>query len=370
MYGSWVEVNLAGLRENLAAIRAALPRTTQTVLVVKADAYGHGLEPVTRCAARAGVRWFGVAHPEEAEAVRACAPRARVVLLGPPLPDATGRLIERRITPVVVSLEHARALGAAAVRRRRALSVHLKIDTGMGRLGIDWATAADEAREILRVRGLKVEGVCTHFARVESGADDPAAVQAQRFFPVAEALDAAAGRRLFRHVSSSRSFLLHPDWDLDGVRPGIIAYGYGAADEHGRVRTRPILEWKARVVQVRRVPAQFPVGYYSTYVTPAPTVLAVVAMGYADGYLRALSNRGHLLIGGRRCRVVGRVSMNWLTVDVGLYGRVEVGDEAVALGRQGHQELWADELATLCRTIPYEVLTSINARIPRRAAAS
>ena len=366
MYESWVDVDLGVLKANLTALRTALPKGSEPMLVVKANAYGHGTGPVCKRAAESGVRWLAVVHASEAEAARRAAPRSRILMLGPPPSEMTGWLAKRKVTPVIVSLDHARALSAEAVRQNIRLPAHLKIDTGMGRLGMAWKTAGAEAAETLRLPGLKVEGICTHFARVEAGQEDPAHTQMARFFRVAEAVDAGAGRRLFRHVSSSRAFLMHPEWDLDGVRLGIVAYGYGASDPAGRVVTRPLMQWKTRVVQARAVAAQEPVGYYGTYTTPAPTRLAVVALGYADGYLRALSNRGHMIIGGRRCRVVGRVSMNWVTVDVGLYAKVQAGDEVVVIGRQGHNEIWADEMATLCRTIPYEVLTSINHGIERR----
>ena len=366
MKSSWIEIDRAVLRDNLQCIRGALPAATEAVLVVKANAYGHGLAETARCAAGAGVRWFAVAYLDEALAVREAAPDAQIVVLGVADAADVPVMLERRIIPIAVSAEHGRALGAEARRGGARLPVHLKIDTGMGRMGILWPQAAAEGGALLEEPGLDVQGLCTHFARVEPGEQDPARVQAERFFTVAGALEARAGRRLFRHVSSSRAMLCHPEWDLDGVRPGIIAYGYGASDESGRVRTRPVLQWKTRVMQARRVPAQFAVGYYGTYVTPAPTTLAVIGLGYADGYLRTLSNKSHVLIGGRRCRVVGRVSMNWITVDVGPYGRVAQSDEVVLIGRQGNQEIWADELATLCRTIPYEILTGINATIERR----
>jgi alanine racemase len=367
---SWVEIDPGGLRANLDALRAALPKTTEPVLVVKANAYGHGAASVARLASAVGVRWFAVAYPHEAAVVRKAAPRARIVLLGPADPSEVAALARLRVIPVVVDPDHGHALAAEARRRKLRLAVHLKIDTGMGRLGFPWDGAADAILPLFREEGLRVDGICTHFARVESGPDDPARVQAERFFRIAEAAERAAGRRLFRHASSSRATLLHPEWDLDGVRPGILAYGYGASDSAGRIQARPVLQWKTRVVQVRRVPAGTAVGYYGTYSTPAATTLAVVAAGYADGYLRTLSNRSHVLIGGRRCRVVGRVSMNWITVDAGLYATVKPGDEAVLIGRQGNQEIWADELATLCRTIPYEILTGINASIERRYVAA
>lgn len=363
---SWVEIHADTLRANLRAIRQALSPGTGLMFVVKSNAYGHDATLVARCAAAEGTAWFTVAQVGEAEPVRAAAPAANVLVLGAPFAGDVPALVEHRLIATVVGLDHARALGAEAERRGARLPVHLKIDTGMGRLGMHWEAAAAESAEILKIAGLDVRGICTHFARVEPGEEDPARAQMARFVPVADAADRAAGRRLFRHVSNSRAVLHHPEWDGDGIRPGMLLYGYGASSEEGRVRTRPVLHWKTRVVQARRVPAGFSVGYYGTYRTPAATTLAVLGLGYAEGYLRTLSNRGHVLIRGRRCRVVGRVSMNWITADAGPYGEVAEGDEVALIGRQGNQEIWADELAVLCRTIPYEILTGIRDGIPRR----
>lgn len=365
MYRPWVEVDLGLLRENFDAIRQVLPVPVEPVLVLKANAYGHGLCEVARCASAAGAKAFATAYVHEALSVRAVAPEARIVILGAVEPGDVPALFAHGLTPVVVSGDHGRALAAAARAAGVTLDVHLKIDTGMGRMGFDWADAATEAGALVDEPGLRISGLCTHFARVDCGEDDPAREQVARFRSVAQAIEARAGRRLFKHVSSSRALLCRPEWDFDGVRPGIILYGYGASGAEGRLQTRPILQWKTRVLQVRRVPAGFPVGYFSTHVTSAPTTLAVLACGYADGYLRELSNKGHVLIGGRRCPVVGRVSMNWITADAGPGAELQAGDEAVLIGRQGGEEIWADELATQCRTIPYEILTNIDPTIER-----
>ena len=193
-------------------------------------------------------------------------------------------------------------------------------------------------------------------------AAEAAATQYERFAVIADAHSTG----LFKHLSSSRAFLYHPEWDFDAVRIGIALFGYGTNEEGMRVRTRPILQWKSRVIQVKEVPAGTGVGYYGTYVTPGPTTLATIALGYADGYLRTLSNRADVLIGGKRRKVVGRVSMNWITVDVGQDGAVHPGDEVVLIGEQGGESIWADDLAKLCRTIPYEILTGINPAIERK----
>ena len=223
------------------------------------------------------------------------------------------------------------------------------------------------AAEALREPGLDIEGACMHFAIVEPVRHPEAAAgQAAKFDAALEVLEAAAGRRLFRHMSSSRAALLMPECDQDAVRVGISLYGYGSARPDGRFATEPILQWKSRVMQVKSVPAGFPVGYYGAYVTDRPTDIAVVSCGYTDGYLRLLGNTGDVLVRGKRRRVAGRVSMNWLTVDLGPDSGVQAGDEVVLLGEQGGEAVWADELARHCETIAYEILTDISRQIERR----
>ncbi len=363
---SWVEVDLGTLKRNIAELRRVLRRDTAILFVVKDRAYGHGLAPVARAAAESGVEWFGVVFAEEARKVREAAPKSDILVLGVTMPDEVPLLLENRATAVVVDLEHGRALADAAARAGGVLPVHLKLDTGMGRLGVLWEQAPEVFRTLDNLPSLRIAGVCTHLASVELRKPSSGGLQLQRFFEVAGALDQLAGRRLFKHVSSSRAILYHEEWDLDAVRPGILLYGYGTGESHMRFRTRPWLQWKAVVVQVKDVPAQYPIGYYGTYVTPAPTRIAVVGAGYADGYHRALSNKGFVLIRGRRCPVIGRVSMNWITVDLGPNGPGERGDEAVLIGEQEGCSIWADELAKLARTIPYELLTSISPQAERR----
>lgn len=362
MSRSWVEVNLGQLRKNIRSIRSAVASGTEIIFVVKANAYGHGLLPVARVAAEEGVNWFTVAYLDSAVALRDLLPDAKLLVMGYVAPQDIDLLFEKRIIPIITDLEHGLALAAAARERRRVLDVHLKIDTGMGRIGVQWDVVARAVERLSSAGGLNLTGVCSHFAKVEPDAPVDASLQAERFKVALEYLPST----VFRHLSSSRAALYFPEWDFDGVRQGIDLYGYGAADPAGRFLTDPILEWKARVVQVKNVPPGFSVGYYGTHTTEYPTQIVTVAVGYADGYNRVLSNRGDVLIGGRRCAVVGRVSMNWITVDAGPDGNVKVGDDVVLIGRQGHEEIRADELSRICRTIPYEILTSIDSSIERR----
>ena len=365
--GSWVEVDLNKLCANAEAIRASLGNADM-IAVIKSDAYGHGLEPVAASLGRHGVKRFAVAYAAEASAVRAAAPQAELILvLGAAGPADVPRMLRDRVTPVVVSTEHGCALSDAALAAGGRLGVHVKLDTGMGRLGFVCPAEIGQAAGIARLPGLEVQGICTHFAMVEPEKKPTAAKgQADKFRQALPAIERAAGRRLFRHMSSSRAALLLPECDQDSVRVGISLYGYGAADPDKRFATVPVLSWKSRVMQVKTVPAGFAVGYYSSYRTAAPTDLATISCGYTDGYQRHLGNKGHVLIGGRRRPVVGRVSMNWISADLGPDSGVKAGDEVVLIGEQGGEKIWADELAKHCGTIAYEILTGISRQIERR----
>ena len=361
-----VDVDLDILEENIFSVRAALRRETEIIFVVKANAYGHGLAPVTRKAVTSGIRWFAVAYLHEALTVREHAPDADILVMGAVAPEDISVIVDNRITPIIVSEDHGLGLAEQARFMNATLPVHLKVDTGMGRLGVPWEDAVSIFKTLDSGGGLDIRGVCTHFAAVEPGEPDRAEIQIRRFLDVTGCLEASSGRALLKHISSSRAMLYHSEWDLDAVRPGIALYGYGTDDPEMRVGTRPFLQWKTKVVQVKHVPAGFSVGYYGTHVTRQPTDVAVISVGYADGYHRALSNRGHVLIRGRRRPVIGRVSMNWITVDSGVERDVREGDEVVLMGEQGNESIWADELARICRTIPYEILVNIDPMLERK----
>jgi alanine racemase len=350
----------AVLRENLRLARGASAAGTQIILVVKANAYGHGMTAVAQRARAEGVSWFLVSRVDEAIELRQALPDGNILLLGAVWPSDLKDLMACRVTPVLVSEEQAGALAGEARRQGMTLRCHAKIDTGMGRFGFAWQDAAESLARLQAAGGLAIEGVATHFASAGHPGDSFAALQAERFHQVLAACEQRGLRGLFRHVSNSAAFAAHAPWDMDGVRLGIAMYGYGEQPAGLRLAARPFLQWKTRVVQVKRVAAGFPVSYLSTHVTAAPTWLATVDVGYSDGYSRLLSNKGCVLVGGRRVPVVGRVTMNFIMVDVGPGGGVQAGDEVVLIGRQGGESLWADELAQWCQTIPYEILTSIR----------
>lgn len=362
MYHSWVEINLGTLKKNVQTLRSSVPEDVSIIFVVKADAYGHGLEPVVKAAANAGIDWFAVAYLDEALRVRSVLPDANILILGVLEPADLKAVHENRITPIIANLDHGLAIAEQAKALNIPFSAHLKIDTGMGRLGVQWDDAEAAASQLQENGFLKLTGACSHFSAVEPKTPDGAREQVRRFDHALQFLP----KNIFRHLSSSRAALYFPEWDYNGIRQGIVLYGYGANDPQGRFHTQPILQWKTRVVQIKSVPAGYRVGYVGTHVTEYPTQIAIIAAGYADGYNRTLSNRGDVLVRGRRCAVVGRVSMNWIAIDLGPDLDAEVGDEVVLIGEQGDDAIWASELSRICRTIPYEILTSIHPSIERR----
>ncbi len=362
MYQSWVEIDLGQIRKNVNALRQAIPTEISILFVVKANAYGHGIVPISRAAAEAGIDWFAVAHLEEALRLRAVLPNVHLLVLGVLDPSDVGCAIQNRILPVIANRNHGEELAAEAKRLGITLKAHLKIDTGMGRIGVQWDEVESVGIAIKNASNIELTGVCSHFAAVDPDMPDAACEQTRKFNHALKFLP----KNLFRHISSSRATLYFPEWDFDGIRPGIVLYGYGASDPGGRFYTRPILQWKTQIVQIKSVLANYSIGYLGTYKTDGPTRIATLAVGYADGYNRALSNCGDVLVHGRRCAVLGRVSMNWITIDLGPTLHAKIGDEVVLIGKQGNDTIWASELSALSRTIPYEILTSINASIERR----
>ncbi len=367
MHSNAVTLDLSILDENIHTLQEALSSSTRLMFVVKSDAYGHGSATVAARAAAQGVDFFAVAYYEEALEVRVAAPDADILVLGPIAPHEVAGCLEHRIIPVAVDLENARMMAEEARRAAGELEVHLKVDTGMGRLGFleDEKRNAAELEEMFKLPGIHISGIMSHLATVDIRRPWLQEKQHERFVQAVAMAERICGRRLFRHFCSSRGIQFYPEWDFDAVRPGILLYGYGSSEPGMRLRTKPFLQLHSRVMQVKSVPEGYPIGYYSAYRCSRDTQIAVVGMGYADGYLRSLSNRGEALVNGHLVPVVGRISMNWITLDLGPDLKCKPGDEVVLMGAQGNREVWADRLGRRAGTIAYEILTAIHPRIKR-----
>ena len=365
-FPTWAEVDLDRFDRNIAAIETAVGSECKILLVVKADAYGHGSVEIARAAVEAGVSMLGVATLHEGIELRSAGLVAPIVILSPSLLSEVDEIIEHRLTPCVSSLEFAELLSRRCVAHEVISRIHVEVDTGMGRTGVSDGDAFEFLERVSRMPNLKLEGVFTHFPDADSGNTFFAEEQLHRF---REILDALARRKIevpIRHAANSAGILSLPQSRLDMVRPGILAYGFYPS---GRVpRTIPVegvMSFKSRVVQLRAVPAGRFISYGRTYQTKRPTRIGVLPVGYGHGLPWLLSNRGEVLIRGRRAPIVGRVTMDLTMVDATEIPDVALGDEAVLFGEQGGATITLEEVAERAETLPYEVLCSMGKRVVR-----
>ena len=377
---TWTEIDLAAYGHNIAELRRITRPEARFMAVVKANGYGHGGVEVSKVALESGADCLGVARLQEAVDLREAGIEAPILIFGFTPAEDVDTLLDLDLIQAVFSVEGARTLGAESTDRGKRVRVYIKVDTGMGRLGLvanepmaEEATASaanhrfGEVYAIAGLPGLEVEGLFTHFATADHSDKIYADRQLRRFQELLDRLKRQGLEFPLNHAANSAALIDMPASHLDMVRPGIATYGlYPSAEvDQRRVGLRPVLEWKARVIQTKKVPVGFGVSYGITYETPRPTTLATVAVGYGDGLSRGLSSRGHMLVGGQRVPVVGRVCMDLTLLDVGEVPGVAEGDEVVILGRQGDEFLSADEMAATLDTINYEIVSTISSRIPR-----
>jgi alanine racemase len=361
---TWAEIDLGALNRNLARLRAMMPRGTKIMFVVKANAYGHDAALCARAAEKArAADWLGVSSVEEGVALRDAGLRLPILVLGSLYPfESVLAAVAHDLTPVVASLESARRLAEVALRLRRRIDIHVKVDTGMGRIGVRAEAAPALVRHLAALKGVRVQGIYTHLACAESDAAFTAA-QLASFRGVLRELSRAGLRPPLAHAANSAGALRYPGARFDLVRPGLAAYGLCGGFE-------PALTLKSKIVFLKTVSKGATISYDAAWRAKGATRVATLPIGYGDGYSRALSNRAHVLVGGRRCPVVGRVTMDQVMVDVTAAPHARVGDDAVLIGRQGGAEIRVEELSRLCGTIPYETATALSSRVPRVGVCS
>lgn len=329
--------------------------------MVKADGYGHGMIECARLFAARGAVAFGVAEAVEGATLRRAGCDLPIFVLAGVVPQTAAGIVEHRLTPVVVDAAILPELSHAAVAQGVELPIHLKVDAGMGRQGTLPAAFTDLARTAQSLPGLRVEGVMAHFPMSEDRESTNSAEVLATFRRAAAGIAGLVGNRCCLHLANSGGLFYVAGARLDMVRLGIGLYGYYPDGAAGRAAVndpflQPVMRFVTSVIQVRQLPAGAGLGYNHLSTTTRPTTVAVLPVGYEDGYLRVLSNRAEVLLHGRRAPVIGRISMNLTLVDATNIDGVRVGDEAVLLGRQGEEEITADELAGWMETISYEVL--------------
>ena len=356
---TWLEISGPALRANVATLRKQVGVEPGLIAMVKANAYGHGMIPVARELLNTGeIAALGVADIDELRALRAARIETPVLLCSAALPGEMGEIVALRGQPTLSTLAEAKHLNTAARQAGTVAAAHFKLDTGMGRLGLPAAEAATALRAILRLPHLRIVALYTHCAR----ADDNGG------FTRKQAALFAAWRENFPgfpwHLANSAAILGDPAFHGDFVRPGLALYGLPPRPED-KAHLRPVMTWKTRITLLRRAAKGTTVSYGGTYRLPQPQTLATLAVGYGDGYPRVLSNRAEVLLGGKRCPVRGRVTMDQIIIDASTVPAAKVGTEVVLLGQQGKQEITADELAHLAGTINYEIVTGTSDRLPR-----
>jgi len=367
---TWAEISMENLAHNYRTIRAHLPEGTKFLGVVKANAYGHGAVAVARELERLGAEFMAVATVEEAKELREGGVTVPVLILGYTPAQFARYEAEQGIRQEVGDLEHARQLNAALEGSGMQLSIHLKLDTGTSRLGFfayDRPETIEELTEIAAMPNLRIEGVFQHFCAADSLDEDAMAytkLQYDRFCQMLRQMEQRGICPEIRHCCNSAAAILHPDYAMDMVRPGIITYGYPPDPcMKGMMELKPLLTLKTTIAQIRDFEGGIPVSYGRTWKTPGPCRIAVLTVGYADGLSRQLSGKATFLLRGKPVQQVGRICMDMCMLDVTSVPEARVGDEVTLIGAE--QPITCEEMAQLLQTIPYEITCGIGRRVPR-----
>lgn len=367
---TWAEINLANLATNFNVIRQRVGPDVTAMAILKANAYGHGAVECARTLSREGASWFGVAMPEEAIELRDAGITIPILSLGGFWSGQVSQCIQQKITPVVYRVEMAQALNQAAKGAGLVADVHLKVDTGMGRLGVRFDHLAEFVSALEPLKNIRVDGLLTHFAAADDAACRPLTQSQIKRFDDAVSLVRNRGHHpTYLHLSNSAGVFGHrPAWG-NMVRPGGALYGLwrdvlpiSVSDP----QLLPVMSLRSAIMLLKWVPQGETIGYGCTFEASRPSLIATLPIGYHDGYMRGLSNRSHVIVRGKFAPVVGRVSMDFTLVDVTNVEGAEVGDEVTLLGRNGDSSITAEDLARTAGTLSYEVTCGISERVPRR----
>lgn len=386
-----VVVDLGAVAHNISALKGLLSTETRLMAVVKADAYGHGAVQVARSVIENGAHWLAVARISEAVELRKAGINVPILLFGDLLPEQVPFLAAHDIRITLTCLESARAIAEIAARQKKVLKVHVKVDTGMGRLGFlhdQFATPApftrpdpppetdnrldrplmchEEILAIQNLKGIEIEGMYTHLANADARDKAHTLRQISRFKLLADELSQKGLAPPILHAANSAAVIDMPQSHFNMVRPGIAIYGLWPSGEmdHTKICLKPAMSIRSRIIHIKDVSKGFKISYGSTHVTRMATRIATIPIGYADGYSRNLSDRGEMIVRGSRAPIIGRVCMDFTMIDVGHISRAALGDEVVILGTQGKETITATDIASRIGTINYEVVAALTRRMP------
>lgn len=366
---TWAEINLDNLAENYWSVKRFIGNDIEVMAVVKANGYGHGGIECAKRLESEGANWLAVAIPEEAVQLRLAGVTCSILCLGGFWSGQEMLLLRHDLASVVYSIPMARSLNAAAEAEKKISRIHIKIDTGMGRVGFRWDELDNVIKELKTFRSLEIEGIMTHFAAADDLQENEfTGVQIDRFNAVVETFEKSGISAKFLDLANSPGAIVHERSRGNLVRLGGILYGLGGdvlPDGIDKPELKPVMSIHSQIAQLKVVPQGESLGYSRTFITKRESVIATIPIGYNDGYPRNLSNKGNVIINGELARVVGRVSMDWILVDVSDIKNVKVNDEVVIIGSQHEASILAENLSSQLETISYEITCGISHRVPR-----
>ncbi|HHU31434.1 MAG: alanine racemase [Zhaonellaceae bacterium] len=364
----WAEIDLKAIDHNLNEVKRVISPSTDMMAIVKANGYGHGAVQVAERAVKAGAVYLGVALLQEAIELRKHGITTPILILGYTSEEDYKLLVKYQITQGIYQLTQAEILNEIAKSQGVKAKVHVKIDTGMGRLGFSVQESVEAIEKIAKLSHVELEGVFSHLAMSDAKDKSYTYLQLEKFIKISQKLEQAGLDIKYKHLANSGGIIDLPETHFNLVRPGIILYGLYPSEEVDRtkIRLKQAMSFKTQISYVKEVPKGTSISYGCTYTTTRTSRIATLPLGYADGYSRLLSNRGMVLVGGKRVPVVGKICMDQFMIDVTEVENVKPGDEVVLFGSQGQEFLSVEEIAELIGTINYEVLCMVSYRVPRR----
>lgn len=371
---TWAEINLENLAFNFHSVKNFVGEKIKYMAIVKADAYGHGAVECARKLEREGIDWFGVALPEEGLELRNAGITKLILCLGGFWNGQESLLLNHQLTPVIYQIEKAAQFNRAAKSAGIVADIHVKIDTGMGRIGIRFDEIQDFVQKLKEFNNLRVEGIMTHFAAADNlRENDFTELQIERFYQAVKIFEENGFRPIYKDLANSPGAVAHENSRANLVRLGGVLYGLGGdvlPQEIEKPELKPVLSLHTKITHLKKVPKGETLGYSRTFCTEKDSLIATIPIGYQDGYCRSLTNIGRAIVNGNFAKIVGRVSMDWTILDVTEIPDVKLDDEVILIGENNNLQVSAEELAEKTGTISYEITCGISRRVTRRYVGS